>query len=282
MQHSSRGPSAEAPCRDGAESSRGPVRPRAAAAREVAVSVDPQQAVDVLQQAALDGVQALGQEDLIPSEPTTIVLSKSGWVRAAKGHEIDPTSLASELGCPTEEIEAALLRLEKKIQTRGGEPLVEERLTLVGQTLSEMPQVGPHYGSVQAILLDSEARGIHTEELMVLWEKEIGILPGIKALTFAGMEAGRPVGGRYYHYRVMRQLDAEGIGARMLDAALSDVGEDDDVEWFGVALRSHPLHGAAQDAAAHGVRDDVELLDALGVEHGLQIGKDAHPCLNPV
>jgi len=63
---------------------------------------------------------------------------------------------------------------------------------LVGQTLSDIPQVGPHYGSVQAILLDSDARGIHTEELMVLWEKEIGTLPGIKSLTFAGMEAGPP------------------------------------------------------------------------------------------
>jgi multidrug efflux pump subunit AcrB len=90
------------------------------------------------------------------------------------------------------EIEAALLRLEKKTTTRSGAPLVADRLTLVGQTLSDLPQVGPHYGSVQAILLDSEARGIHSEELMVMWEKEIGILPGIKSLTFAGMEAGPP------------------------------------------------------------------------------------------
>ncbi len=90
------------------------------------------------------------------------------------------------------EIEAALLRLEKKTTTRSGAPLVVDRLTLVGQTLADMPQVGPHYGSVQAILLDSEARGIHSEELMVMWEKEIGILPGIKSLTFAGMEAGPP------------------------------------------------------------------------------------------
>ncbi len=91
-----------------------------------------------------------------------------------------------------EAIETALMRLEEKTRTRSGEPLVEDRLTLVGQTLSGIPQVGPHYGSVQAILLDSEKRGIHAEALMVLWEKEIGILPGIKSLTFAGMEAGPP------------------------------------------------------------------------------------------
>jgi len=42
--------------------------------------------------------QALRQEDLVPSEPVTIVLSKSGWVRAAKGHEIDPASLNFRAG----------------------------------------------------------------------------------------------------------------------------------------------------------------------------------------
>ena len=36
-----------------------------------------------------EAAQALKEEDLVPSEPCTVVLSKSGWVRAAKGHEID-------------------------------------------------------------------------------------------------------------------------------------------------------------------------------------------------
>ena len=91
-----------------------------------------------------------------------------------------------------EQIEAALLRLEESNPTRNGDPLVKDRLTLVGQTLGDMPDTGPNYGSVQAILLDSELRGIHSEDLMVAWEKEIGVLPGIKALTFTGMEAGPP------------------------------------------------------------------------------------------
>jgi len=42
--------------------------------------------------------QALRQEDLLPSEPVTIVLSRSGWVRSAKGHEIVPTSLNYRAG----------------------------------------------------------------------------------------------------------------------------------------------------------------------------------------
>jgi topoisomerase IV subunit A len=37
--------------------------------------------------------QAIREDEMIPSEPVTIVLSKNGWVRAAKGHEVDGSSL---------------------------------------------------------------------------------------------------------------------------------------------------------------------------------------------
>ena len=37
--------------------------------------------------------QALDETALVPSEPVTIVLSKNGWVRVAKGHEIDPREM---------------------------------------------------------------------------------------------------------------------------------------------------------------------------------------------
>ena len=42
--------------------------------------------------------QAMDQSALIPTEPVTVVLSKSGWVRAAKGHELDPTQLNYKSG----------------------------------------------------------------------------------------------------------------------------------------------------------------------------------------
>jgi topoisomerase-4 subunit A len=38
--------------------------------------------------------QAIKEEELSPAEPITVVLSKSGWVRAAKGHEVDGKSLS--------------------------------------------------------------------------------------------------------------------------------------------------------------------------------------------
>ena len=90
------------------------------------------------------------------------------------------------------QIDAALLRLAEHTQTRSGDPLILERLSLVGQTLEDMPKSGPHLGSVQAILLDSERRGIHTKDLMIQWEKEVGPIPGVKSLTFSGLQAGPP------------------------------------------------------------------------------------------
>jgi topoisomerase-4 subunit A len=42
--------------------------------------------------------QALAEVDLVPSEPVTVVLSAKGWVRAAKGHEINPAELAFRSG----------------------------------------------------------------------------------------------------------------------------------------------------------------------------------------
>lgn len=37
--------------------------------------------------------QALSESELMPTEPVTVVLSEKGWIRAAKGHDIDPASL---------------------------------------------------------------------------------------------------------------------------------------------------------------------------------------------
>jgi topoisomerase-4 subunit A len=45
-----------------------------------------------------EAAQALREEDLVPSEPCTVVLSRSGWVRSAKGHEIDATTLNYKAG----------------------------------------------------------------------------------------------------------------------------------------------------------------------------------------
>jgi len=42
--------------------------------------------------------KAMSEHDMLPSEPVTIVLSQSGWVRSAKGHDIDAPGLNYKAG----------------------------------------------------------------------------------------------------------------------------------------------------------------------------------------
>jgi len=133
----------------------------------------------------------------------TIGLIKGGILKFEVFPEVDGFVMTSTVEFPggtppevteqaIEQIDAALLRLAKHSQTRSGDPLIQDRLSLVGQTLEDMPKSGPHLGSVQAILLDSERRGVHSKDLMIQWEKEIGLIPGVKSLTFAGLAMGPP------------------------------------------------------------------------------------------
>jgi topoisomerase-4 subunit A len=45
-----------------------------------------------------DLAAAMNEADVAPAEPVTVVLSDKGWVRAAKGHEIDPRGLSYKAG----------------------------------------------------------------------------------------------------------------------------------------------------------------------------------------
>lgn len=42
--------------------------------------------------------KALSEHEILPSEPITIVLSEMGWVRSAKGHDIEPANLNYKAG----------------------------------------------------------------------------------------------------------------------------------------------------------------------------------------
>lgn len=41
---------------------------------------------------------AMKETEILPTEPLTVVLSSKGWIRAGKGHELDPTSLSYKSG----------------------------------------------------------------------------------------------------------------------------------------------------------------------------------------
>ncbi len=45
-----------------------------------------------------EAAQAMSETDLLSADPITIIVSEKGWVRAAKGHEVDPLSLNYKSG----------------------------------------------------------------------------------------------------------------------------------------------------------------------------------------
>ena len=57
------------------------------------------------------------------------------------------------------------------------------------------------------------------QALMSMDREQMRQLAGMAVDRFAGMEPGRPVGGAYYLYRTLRQLDADGLVDKMMDRA---------------------------------------------------------------
>ena len=45
-----------------------------------------------------EAAQAISEEELVTAEPVTVVLSTLGWVRQARGHDVDPTALSYKTG----------------------------------------------------------------------------------------------------------------------------------------------------------------------------------------
>ncbi|MFC1493885.1 efflux RND transporter permease subunit [Thermodesulfobacteriota bacterium] len=130
----------------------------------------------------------------------TIGLIVGGIIKYTMFPNIDGDSLTASVrfpnGTPQEitqnavdRLEEALMKVGAREKTLTGEPLVQHRITLVGQTLGRRGGgggSGPNVGSVQALLLPSEDRGIHSNYLSVQWEKETGLIPGVESLTFGG------------------------------------------------------------------------------------------------
>ncbi len=82
-------------------------------------------------------------------------------------------------------------------------------------------------GGAMGQLSNEELAQMLLDALMKMDIEQLRALAGAAVARFAGMEPGRPVGGAYYLYRTLRQLDAEGLVAKMLEQAQQDdlIGE---------------------------------------------------------
>ncbi len=65
------------------------------------ISQDAEQYGDARRSPLVEAVaesQAFAEDELLPTEPVTVVLSEKGWVRAAKGHDVDARELSYRSG----------------------------------------------------------------------------------------------------------------------------------------------------------------------------------------
>ncbi|MEA1966645.1 MAG: efflux RND transporter permease subunit [Thermodesulfobacteriota bacterium] len=92
-----------------------------------------------------------------------------------------------------QQLEESLARMAEKTKTISQKPLVEKKLSFIGGTSSRRGSstTGSNAGMVQAILLESEERGIHSRKIMALWEKETGPIPGAESVSFETMGPGK-------------------------------------------------------------------------------------------
>lgn len=74
---------------------------------------------------------------------------------------------------------------------------------------------------------DEELARMLLDALMHMDREQLRMLAAAAVARFAGMEPGRPVGGAYYLYRTLRQLDADGLVTKMMARARQEdrVGE---------------------------------------------------------
>src|SRR5579872_5319887 len=93
----------------------------------------------------------------------------------------------------------------------GGPPVDD----LVSELLGEQPGDGDGQGQTEGLTPEQLAEMLF-KALMNRNEAMLRALARAAVTRFAGMEPGRPVGGTYYLYRTLRQLDLDSLLQRML------------------------------------------------------------------
>jgi uncharacterized protein with von Willebrand factor type A (vWA) domain len=73
-------------------------------------------------------------------------------------------------------------------------------------------------GAMSSVSNEELARML-LDALMHMDREQLRLLAGAAVARYAGMEPGRPVGGAYYLYRTLRQLDADGLVGQMMARA---------------------------------------------------------------
>ncbi len=91
----------------------------------------------------------------------------------------------------------------------------------------QMRAPGEGGGAMEAVSNEELARML-LDALMHMDREQLRLLAAAAVSRFAGMEPGRPVGGAYYLYRTLRQLDADGLVGQLMQRAeqAGDIGDE--------------------------------------------------------
>lgn len=134
----------------------------------------------------------------------TAGLVQGGFLLFETFSKIDGNDIIADIefpdGTPIEVTEAAVLRiedaarrLEANTKTLSGDPMIKNVRATAGQGGIDFERKsGTHLGQVHLELLDSEDRGVHSQQISADWEKEIGSIPGAVSLKMQGWSAGPP------------------------------------------------------------------------------------------
>ncbi len=135
--------------------------------------------------------RALAETELVPAEPVTVVLSAKGWVRAAKGHDIDPRLLQFRSG--DEYRDAARGRSNQNVVFLGADG---RSYSLLAHTLPSARGMGePLAGRLSApdgVPFVAVALANPAQEILLSTEAGYGFRTTFEAL-FAKNKAGKAV-----------------------------------------------------------------------------------------
>ncbi len=93
----------------------------------------------------------------------------------------------------------------------------------------QMMQAALQGGGAMGEVSNEDLARMLLDALMNMDRDVLRAIAGAAVTRFAGMEPGRPVGGAYYLYRTLRQLDSEGLVAKMMAEARErgEIGDRD-------------------------------------------------------
>jgi multidrug efflux pump subunit AcrB len=138
----------------------------------------------------------------------TMGLASGGFIKFELFPNVDGNEVNANIEFPAgtpyavteravEKTVAAIKRLDEKLETTSGKPMIRNIYAVVGEQggddAGSSPRGGgPNFGFIQVELLDTEERGIYFEDINAMWEQEVGPLPGVLSQSFSGEQVGPP------------------------------------------------------------------------------------------